>query len=94
MLGYALAHTSLRSLIAGKTVMPKIDIAAVPERKGSGYPPPFDEPCAERVRQRLGNAGGLTDFKMMPFACRRAIGRFNATGIRPKTNSSVCSKAN
>ena len=42
--------------------MPKIDIAAVPERKGSGYPAPFDAPCAERVRQRLGNAGGLTDF--------------------------------
>jgi uncharacterized cupin superfamily protein len=42
--------------------MPKIDIAAVPARKGSGYPPPFDAPCAERVRQRLGNAGGLTDF--------------------------------
>ena len=42
--------------------MPKIDLAAVPERKGSGYPPPFDGPCAGRVRQRLGNAGGLTDF--------------------------------
>ena len=42
--------------------MPKIDIAAVPERKGSGYPPPFDAPCAERVRQRLGDAGGLNDF--------------------------------
>src|SRR3954452_22420760 len=42
--------------------MPKIDIVAVPERKGSGYPPPFDAPCAERVRQRLGDAGGLTDF--------------------------------
>ena len=42
--------------------MPRIDIAAVPERKGSGYPPPFDAPCAERVRQRLGDAGGLTDF--------------------------------
>ena len=42
--------------------MPKIDIAAVPQRKGAGYPPPFDAPCAERVRQRLGNAGGLTDF--------------------------------
>jgi hypothetical protein len=34
----------------------------VPERKGTGYPAPFDAPCAERVRQRLGNAGGLTDF--------------------------------
>ena len=42
--------------------MPKIDIAAAPKRKGSGYPPPFDAPCAERIRQRLGNAGGLTDF--------------------------------
>jgi uncharacterized cupin superfamily protein len=42
--------------------MPKIDIPAVPERKGSGYPPPFDAPCADRVRKRLGVAGGLTDF--------------------------------
>ncbi|MBL8692088.1 MAG: cupin domain-containing protein [Rhodospirillaceae bacterium] len=42
--------------------MPKIDVAAVPERKGAGYPPPFDRPCADRVRQRLGNAGGLIDF--------------------------------
>lgn len=42
--------------------MPRIDVAAVPKIKGSGYPKPFDRPCAERVRQRLGNAGGLTDF--------------------------------
>ena len=42
--------------------MPKIDMTAVPKRKGSGYPSPFDAPCAERIRQRLGNAGGLTDF--------------------------------
>lgn len=42
--------------------MPKIDITAVPKRKGSGYPPPLDVPCAERVRQWLGDAGGLTDF--------------------------------
>jgi uncharacterized cupin superfamily protein len=42
--------------------MPKIDIAAVPKRKGSGYPPPFDAPCADRIRQRLGDAGGLADF--------------------------------
>ena len=25
--------------------MPKIDIAAVQARKGSGYPAPFDAPC-------------------------------------------------
>lgn len=42
--------------------MPKIDLAAVPERKGSGYPAPFDAPCAGRVRQRLGDAVGLSDF--------------------------------
>ncbi|WP_027535176.1 cupin domain-containing protein [Bradyrhizobium sp. WSM3983] len=42
--------------------MPKIDVAAVPARKGSGYPAPFDAPCAERIRKRLGNAGGLSDF--------------------------------
>jgi uncharacterized cupin superfamily protein len=42
--------------------MPRIDIASVPERKGVGYPAPFDQPCADRVRRRLGNAGGLADF--------------------------------
>jgi uncharacterized cupin superfamily protein len=42
--------------------MPKIDLLAVPARKGSGYPPPFDAPCADRTRKRLGDAGGLTDF--------------------------------
>ena len=42
--------------------MPKVDLAAVPLRKGSGYPKPFDEPCASRTRQRLGDGGGLMDF--------------------------------
>ncbi len=42
--------------------MPKVDIDAVPKRLGVGYPAPFAAPCAERVRQRLGDAGGLTDF--------------------------------
>ncbi|MEX3949911.1 cupin domain-containing protein [Paraburkholderia sp. EG287B] len=42
--------------------MPKIDIASVPKRQGTGYPAPFDAPCAERIRQRLGDAGGLRDF--------------------------------
>ena len=42
--------------------MPKIDLSAVPVRKGSGYPAPFDQPCAGRTRRRLGDAGGLTDF--------------------------------
>ena len=42
--------------------MPKIDLSAVPVRKGSGYPAPFDAPCADRTRRRLGDAGGLSDF--------------------------------
>lgn len=42
--------------------MPKIDIAAIVKHKGARYPAPFNAPCAERVRQRLGEAGGLTDF--------------------------------
>jgi uncharacterized cupin superfamily protein len=42
--------------------MPKIDVAAVPARPGSGYPAPFDAPCATRTRRRLGNAGALRDF--------------------------------
>jgi uncharacterized cupin superfamily protein len=42
--------------------MPKIDIAPIPVRTGSGYPPPYDAPCAARTRKRLGDAGGLQDF--------------------------------
>ena len=42
--------------------MAKINVNAVSERRGSGYPAPFHEPCANRVRQRLGDAGGLTQF--------------------------------
>ena len=42
--------------------MPKVDLAAVPQIKGVGYPAPFAAACADRIRQRLGNAGGLTDF--------------------------------
>ena len=42
--------------------MPKINIGSVPVRKGCGYPPPFDAPCADRTRRRLGEAGGLRDF--------------------------------
>jgi len=37
--------------------MPKIDIAAVPARKGSGYPAPFNAPCTDRIRRRLDDAG-------------------------------------
>ncbi len=42
--------------------MPKIDVKSVPVRKGSGYPAPFHEKMIDRVRQALGDAGGLTQF--------------------------------
>jgi uncharacterized cupin superfamily protein len=42
--------------------MPRIDIDAAPERNGTAYPAPFDAPCRDRRRRRLGNAAGLTQF--------------------------------
>jgi uncharacterized cupin superfamily protein len=43
-------------------VQKRIGIAAVAAIKGCGYPSPFNAPCAERLRQRLGDTAGLTDF--------------------------------
>jgi uncharacterized cupin superfamily protein len=40
----------------------RIDPKATPASVGSGYPPPYGAPCAARVRNRLGDAAGLTDF--------------------------------
>jgi len=40
----------------------KIDIAAGKTVTGSGYPAPYDEPCRQRKRVRLGDAAGLTQF--------------------------------
>ena len=42
--------------------MPKIELSGVPERRGVGYPAPFAQATADRIRQRVGAAGGLTDF--------------------------------
>jgi len=42
--------------------MPKINPDDVEINIGSGYPPPFDEPCRERHIRRVSNAGGLTQF--------------------------------
>jgi uncharacterized cupin superfamily protein len=40
----------------------RIELTKIPVKTGSGYPAPFDLPCAARARQRLGDAAGLTDF--------------------------------
>jgi len=42
--------------------MPKIDMTAVKHREGSGYPAPFHETAAGRIKSPLGDAGGLSDF--------------------------------
>jgi uncharacterized cupin superfamily protein len=40
----------------------KIDVNSAKAVTGSGYPPPYDEPCVNRFRRRLGDAAGLTQF--------------------------------
>jgi uncharacterized cupin superfamily protein len=42
--------------------MPKLDLQAIALRTGSGYPAPFHEVAQGRLRQALGDAGGLTQF--------------------------------
>ena len=42
--------------------MPKIDLDRVPAKAGSGYPPPFKATTEGRIKQALGDAGGLTQF--------------------------------
>jgi uncharacterized cupin superfamily protein len=42
--------------------MPKIDLDKAPVRTGTSYPAPFDAPCRERHRLRLGDGGGLSQF--------------------------------
>ena len=40
----------------------KIDLSKTPVKTGSIYPPPYAEMMAGRSSQRLGDAGGLTQF--------------------------------
>jgi uncharacterized cupin superfamily protein len=42
--------------------MPKLDLSSIPQRKGTNYPEQFAGPMAGRIRQRLGDAAGLTQF--------------------------------
>ena len=43
--------------------MPKrISLDEVPGVTGSGYPSPYNQPCVSRVRHRLGDAAGLSQF--------------------------------
>jgi uncharacterized cupin superfamily protein len=40
----------------------RIDEATLSPVVGTTYPPPFDAPCRARVRKRLGDAAGLTQY--------------------------------
>lgn len=40
----------------------RIDPFQLPEIIGTLYPPPFDKPCRARVRRKLGDAAGLSQF--------------------------------
>lgn len=42
--------------------MPKIDLATAPTRIGTAYPAPFNQPCLQRHRTKLGDAAGLDQF--------------------------------
>jgi uncharacterized cupin superfamily protein len=42
--------------------MPKLNVAELPVRVGTGYPPQFNDVCAGRTRVRLGDGGGLSSF--------------------------------
>lgn len=52
-----------RAPLNGTSDMPKkIELAATKTITGSRYPPPYHKPCSGRLRQRLGDAAGLTGF--------------------------------
>lgn len=40
----------------------KLDLAVIHVERGSDYPPPFDVPCRDVERKRLGDAAGLSQF--------------------------------
>ena len=42
--------------------MKKIDVDSAPQRFGTMYPEPYDQPCRARKKWRLGAAAGLSGF--------------------------------
>jgi uncharacterized cupin superfamily protein len=41
--------------------MPKIELDAIEQINTTGYPPPFDQPVAERWQRKIAEAAGLTE---------------------------------
>jgi len=48
--------------MTAKPTSPVIDPETAPKRVGSGYPPEFAGPCANRIKRALGDAAGLKNF--------------------------------
>ena len=67
----------------------KIDVAGARARAGSRYPKPFDEPCQNKTRRRLGLAAGLTQFGVNLLELRP--GAWSAIGTLATTSSSMSS---
>ena len=62
----------------------KIDVASARARAGSRYPKPFDEPCQNKTRRRLGLAAGLTQFGVnLAFERRTAVRAMRVEGADP-----------
>ena len=70
----------------------KIDLDKTTTVSGTRYPPPYDTPCRDRVRQVLGDAAGLTQFGVN--LLRLTPGTWaSGTGTPGRTSSSTWSPA-
>ena len=64
-----------------------------PNRTQARLSAAIDEPCAERVRQRLGDAGGFTDFGLTLMRLPPGNWSSQRHWHRPKSQASMCTKA-
>jgi uncharacterized cupin superfamily protein len=65
----------------------KINIVKARARTGSRYPKPFDEPCQNRTRRRLGRAAGLTQFGVNLLELGLGADLVSDIGMLSKTSS-------
>ena len=66
----------------------KIDVAGARARSGSRYPKPFDEPCRNKTRRRLGLAAGLSQFGVNLLELGPGAWSSQRIGTPTKTSSS------
>ncbi|MEX2650632.1 MAG: cupin domain-containing protein [Alphaproteobacteria bacterium] len=56
------ATAPAREAVMPDLKLPALDPASVPEKGGTGYPPPYRALVAGRYRRRLGDAAGIRNF--------------------------------